>query len=37
MSFRNFIFALVGVVAVEVFAAPPKTWDAIYKAEGEGD
>lgn len=26
-----------GLVAVTSFAAPPKSWDAIYNAEGEGD
>ena len=32
------LFALVcGVAAVQTFAAPQKTWDAIYNAEGEGD
>ena len=32
------LFALVcGVTAVQTFAAPQKTWDAIYNAEGEGD
>ena len=30
-------FVCFAVLAGMAFAAPPKTWDAIYKAEGEGD
>ena len=30
-------FVSVAVLAGMAFAVPPKTWDAIYKAEGEGD
>ena len=25
------------VLSAQVFAAPPKTWDAIFNAEGQGD
>ena len=30
-------FVCFAVLAGMAFATPPKTWDAIYKAEGEGD
>ncbi|PWJ65546.1 MULTISPECIES: fibrobacter succinogenes major paralogous domain-containing protein [unclassified Fibrobacter] len=37
MNFKSALVAIMGFAAVVSFAAPPKTWDAIYNAEGEGD
>ncbi len=37
MNFKLSLVAVLGLSLVQAFAAPPKTWDAIYKAEGEGD
>ncbi|MCF0224200.1 MAG: hypothetical protein HUK20_08015, partial [Fibrobacter sp.] len=37
MNLKKVLFAVIGLSAVCSFAIPPKTWDAIYNAEGEGD
>ena len=37
ICFSKKVFACVTLMGVAAFAVPPKTWDAIYKAEGEGD
>ena len=37
ICFSKKFFACVTLMGVAAFAVPPKTWDAIYKAEGEGD
>ncbi len=37
MNFKKTLVAILGLAAVSSLAIPPKTWDAIYKAEGEGD
>lgn len=37
MNFKSALIAVIGFAAVSAFAVPPKTWDAIYNAEGEGD
>lgn len=35
--FKGAVFVALGLTAVCSFAVPPKTWDAIYNAENEGD
>ena len=35
--FKLGICSALMLSAVQVFAAPPKTWDAIFNAEGQGD
>ncbi|MCF0224862.1 MAG: fibrobacter succinogenes major paralogous domain-containing protein [Fibrobacter sp.] len=37
MNKRNTISAILGVAVASAMAVPPKTWDAVYNAEGEGD
>ncbi|MCQ2104455.1 MAG: fibrobacter succinogenes major paralogous domain-containing protein [Fibrobacter sp.] len=37
MKIKTILAVISCLAAVETFAAPPKTWDAIYNAEGEGD
>lgn len=34
---KSAVFMAFGMAAVCSFAIPPKTWDAIYNAENEGD
>ena len=35
--FRLGIYSVLALSVAQVFAAPPKTWDAIFNAEGQGD
>lgn len=37
MNFKSALIAVLGLSAAFAVAAPPKTWDAVYNAEGEGD
>ena len=36
-SFKSMIAVVFGMAVVQAVAAPQKSWDAIYNAEGEGD
>ena len=35
--FKLGICSVLMLSVAQVFAAPPKTWDAIFNAEGQGD
>ena len=37
LSLKSVLIMACGMAAVQSFAIPQKTWDAIYNAEGEGD
>lgn len=37
MNLKSILIAAIGLSSVLTMAAPPKTWDAIYNAAGEGD